>query len=174
MAISSGDPQIDRLVAAHPAIGRFLARELAYGQTRWAEIWLASIMAVFGAVLLVAGETFSLPSYRVIGAFVSEDVAGLIAVSVGCARLAALWYNGSRRRSPIVRALGCAVGFLFYLALTIGFAMTAPPPTTGLIYGVLAIAELHSSGRASRDGSLLDSLGTRRRRRDREQLASRN
>ena len=48
-----------------------------YGQTRWTEIWLSCVMALYGAVLLSTGETFSLPSYRVIRAFVAEDTAGL-------------------------------------------------------------------------------------------------
>lgn len=144
---------------------------LRYGQTRWTEVWLACVMTLFGAVLLASDETFSLPSYRVLRAYVGEDFAGATAVIVGVSRLAALWYNGRRRRSPIVRVLGCAGGFLFYTALTVGFVLSAPPLSTGLIYGVLAAAELHSSSRSARDAVAYDSLGVRRRRRVREQPA---
>lgn len=174
MVRSTGDPALDALIASHPAIGRYLDRETRYAQSRWTEIWLSCIMAVFGAVLLADGETFSLGSYRVVRQFVSEETAGLIAVAVGAARLVALWYNGSRRRSPLVRIAGCGGGFLFYTALTVGFLMSAPPIPTGIIYGVLAVAELHSSGRASRDASVLDSLGIRQRRRDRGHRAARD
>ena len=142
-----------------------LARAFHYGQTRWTEVWLACVMTLFGVVLLSAGDTFSLPSYRVVRAYVSEDVAGLVAVTVGTARLAALWYNGRRRRSPLVRVLGCGGGFLFYTALTVGFVLSAPPISSGLTYAVLALAELHSSSRSARDAVAYDSLGTRRRRR---------
>ena len=145
-----------------------VARALRYGQTRWTEVWLACVMALYGAVLLSAGDTFSLASYRVIRAFVREDVAGGLAVAVGAARLLALWYNGRRRRSPLVRVLGCAAGFLFYVALTVGFALSGPPYPTGLIYGVLAVAELHASSRSARDAVAYDSLGVRRRRRARD------
>ena len=148
------------------------AREFRYGQTRWTEIWLACVMALFGAILLASGETFSLPSYRVIRVYVGEDTAGALAVLVGGARLAALWYNGRRRRSPLVRVAGCACGFLFYVALALGFILSAPPLPTGLVYAVLAVAELHSSSRSARDAVAYDSLGTRRRRRTREQPAS--
>lgn len=151
--------------AADPGFDAVLAAELRYRQTRWTEVWLACVMTLYGAVLLSSGETFSLPSYRVIRAFVAEDTAGALAVLVGSARLAALWHNGRRRRSPLVRVAGCAGGFLFYTALTIGFVLSAPPLPTGLIYGVLAIAELHSSSRSARDAAAYDSLGVRRRRR---------
>lgn len=149
-----------------------LRRELRYGQTRWTEVWLACVMTLFGAVLLFSGDTFSLPSYRVIRAYVGEDLAGLVAVATGTARLVALWYNGRRRRTPLVRVVGCAIGFLFYTALTVGFVLSAPPLPTGLIYAVLAVAELHSSSRSARDAVAYDSLGVRRRRRGRDRPAA--
>lgn len=167
----AADPHLRTLIAGDPALAEAVTRELRYGHTRWAEIWLACVMTVYGAVLLGAGDTFALPSYRVIRAYVSEDTAGLVALGVGAARLAALWYNGRLRRSPLIRAAGCAGGFLFYTALTAGFVLSAPPLPTGLIYGVLAVAELHSSGRSARDAVAYDSLGVRRRRRARDQHA---
>ena len=170
---STGDPGLDALIAAHPGLAAFISRELRYGQTRWAEVWLACIMTVFGIGLLLPGETFSMPSYRIIRDVVREDVAGWGAATVGTARLVALWYNGSRRRSPIVRLVGCSGGFLFYGALAMGFVVAMPHVNPlGLMFFVLAVAELHSSGRSARDVSVLDSLGIRRRRRDDERLAS--
>lgn len=162
MMRSTGDPALDALIG----------REMRYGQTRWTEVWLAGVMTAFGAVLLSAGETFSLPHYRVIRLYLAEDVAGGLAMAVGAARLVALWYNGRRRRSPLVRVVGCAGGFLFYLGLAIGFALAGPPLPTGLVYAVLALAELHASGRSARDAVAYDSLGVRRRRRDRVEPAS--
>lgn len=172
MRPATGDLHLDRLILAHPAVGRHIDRELRYGRTRPTEIWLACVMALFGACLLASGDTFSLPSYRIIGAFLSEESTGAAAVATGAARLAALWSDGRHRRSPIVRVAGCAGGFLFYTALAAGFALSAPPLSTGLIYGVLAAAELHASGRAARDAVAFDSFGVRRRRRAREQPAA--
>lgn len=172
MLTSRHDPALQAFLADHPSASRIIERELRYGHTRWAEIWLACVMTVFGAVLLSAGETFSSPSYRVIRLFVSEDVAGSVALSVGAIRLAALWYNGRMRRSPLVRTAASAGGFLFYTALTAGFLMSAPPLSTGLVYGVFAIAELHASSRSARDAVAYDSLGIRRRRRERGKPAS--
>lgn len=172
MSSLTGEQRLQALFAADPSICELVQREMRYGHTRWAEIWLACVMTVYGGVLLVSGETFSLPSYRVIRAFVSEDVAGLVAFLAGAARLLALWYNGRLRRSPLIRVAGSAGGFLFYTALTAGFILSAPPLSTGLIYGVLAIAELHSSGRSARDAVAYDSLGVRKRRRARDKPAS--
>lgn len=168
----TGHARLDAAMAADPVLVAQIEAELRYGQTRWAEVWLACIMTAYGAILLAAGETFSAPSYAVIRSFVSEENAGLLAVATGAARLASLWYNGSRKRSPLVRLLGCSAGFLFYTALTAGFLLAGLPLSTGLVYGVLAVAELHSSSRSARDVSVLDSLGLRQRRRGRERLAA--
>lgn len=168
---STGDPGLDTLIASHPGLAAFISRELRYGQTRWAEVWLACIMTVFGIGLMIPDETFAMPSYGIIREVVREDVAGWIAVATGTARLVALWYNGSRRRSPIVRLIGCSAGFLFYGGLAMGFVLAMPHVNPlGLMVFVLALAELHSSGRSARDVSVLDSLGLRRR--EDEQLAS--
>lgn len=175
MSHVTGDPAVEALIAAHQGLRERLDRELRYGQTRWAEVWLACVMTVFGLGLILPGETFSMPSYRVIREFVGEAVAGWVAIAVGTARLIALWYNGSRRRSPLVRLAGCSGGFLFYGALSLGF-LTALPDVNplGLMFIVFAMAELHSSGRSARDVSVLDSLGIRRRRIGRDRLASRD
>ncbi|TDR88968.1 hypothetical protein [Enterovirga rhinocerotis] len=164
--------RLDAAMTADPVLAAQIESELRYGQTRWAEVWLACIMTAYGILLLSAGETFSAPRYAVIRSFVGEETAGTIAVACGCARLAALWYNGARQRSPLVRLLGCSAGFLFYAALTAGFLLAGPPLSTGLIYGVLAVAELHSSSRSARDVSVLDSLGIRARRDERDRLAA--
>ncbi|WP_375458403.1 hypothetical protein [uncultured Enterovirga sp.] len=171
MRPGTGDPH-PRLALANPAAGRLIERPFPYGPTRWTELWLACVMALFGACLLAGGDTFALPSYRVIKAFASEDATGAAAAVVAAARLAALWHDGRIRAAPLVRVAGCAGGFLFYTALAVGFALAAPPFPTGLIYGALAAAELHASSRAARDAVLSDSLGVRRRRRNREQPAA--
>ena len=133
--------------------------ESRYGQTRWAEIWLASVMTAYGAALIGAAKTSHLATDPVVWTVVGEDAAGLVAVIVGCARLVALWYNGSRQRSPLVRAAGCAAGFLLYAALAVGLLLSAPLLPTGLVYGILAVAELHASSHAARDAVAYDSLG---------------
>lgn len=156
-----------------PDIDALIRQELRYGQTRWAEVWMAVVMVAVGFVLLAEGDTFSSPSFRVISQFVTEEQSAWIAIVSGSCRLVALKINGDHTKTPIIRTLGCIAGFLFWSALTLGFWLTAPPYPTGIaVYGVLAVAELHASGRAARDAYAQDSLGTRQRRRERERTAN--
>lgn len=152
----TGDPAIDALIARH----------IRYGQTRWAEVWCSIIMLAFGVFLLTPVPTFSAPGYSVISRFVYEGTAGGIALAVGAARVAALIINGRKgRQTSLVRTLGCMGGFVFWLALAIGFAWSAPPlPALALaVCPVLAVAELHSSSRAASDMAAEDTFGLRRR-----------
>lgn len=152
-----------------PNINERIRRAVRYGQTRWAEVWLSLIMVTFGLVLLWPEPTFVGPQWRVIATFVNEREAGAIAVAAGACRLLALWINGRRgRETSLVRTIGCLAGFAFWLALAVGFAAAYPPPSTGIaVYGVLALAELHSSGRAASDMAAEDTFGLRERRRGR-------
>lgn len=148
------------------ATDALIARHIRYGQTRWAEVWCSCAMLAFGVLLLVPIPTFSVPGYRIIAHYVTETEAGSIALTVGAARVLALIINGRRgRETSLVRTLGCMGGFAFWLALAIGFAWSAPPlPALALaVCPVLAVAELHSSGRAASDMAAEDTFGLRRR-----------
>lgn len=152
----TGDPRMDAIIA----------RELRYGATRWAEVWLASIMVAIGYGLLKEGNTFDLPSWRYIAQYVDEDWCGWISLIAGTARLVALYVNGSRRRSPIVRIVGAVGGYLFFGALALGFWLTPGPTILGsYIFGILSVAELHATGRAARDAFAYDAFGSRARAR---------
>ncbi len=150
-----------------PAIDARIRRAVRYGQTRWAEIWFSVIMWVVGLTCLMPWPTFVGPQYRIITSYVSETTAGVIALAVGTARITALYINGRRgRETSFVRTLGCLSGFLFWLAMALGFALAFPPLSLSAgIYSVFAIAELHSSGRAAGDMAAEDTFGFRKRRR---------
>lgn len=150
-----------------PAINERIRRAVRYGQTRWAEIWLSLIAVAVGLVLIGPTETFSTSSFRVIASVISETTAGGLCLVFGSIRLAALWVNGRRgRETSIIRMFGCLGGFFFWLAIAIGFGLTAPPLTTGVaVYTILAFAELHASGRAASDMAAEDTFGFRARRR---------
>ncbi|ACL58428.1 hypothetical protein [Methylobacterium nodulans] len=150
-----------------PVINERIRRAVRYGQTRWAEVWLSLIMVTLGGVLLLPEPTFVGPEWRVIASCVTERTAGTISVAVGGARILALWINGRRgRETSLIRTIGCMSGFAFWLATAAGFAAAYPPLSTGIaVYGVLALAELHSSGRAASDMAAEDTFGLRKRRR---------
>lgn len=148
-----------------PAINERIRRALRYEQSRWAEIWL-SLIAV-GLVLAAPTNTFGNESFRVIASVISEWKAGALCLFFGSVRLLALWMNGRRgRETSLIRTLGCLGGFVFWLAIALGFLLTAPPITTGVaVYTILAFAQLHASGRAASDMAAEDTFGFRARRR---------
>lgn len=150
-----------------PAINDRIRRAVRYGQTRWAEIWNSLIAVGVGLILLGPTETFSIPAYRVISLVISEGTAGGLCVFFGALRLAALWVNGRRgRETSIIRTIGCVGGFFFWLAVAAGMLLAVPPLSIGIaVFGVLAVSELHASGRAAGDMAAEDTFGIRKRRR---------
>lgn len=150
-----------------PAINDRIRRAVRYGQTRWAEIWNSLIAVGVGLILLGPTETFSSPSYRVISSVVNEKAAGGLCLFFGVLRLSALWVNGRRgRETSIIRTFGCIGGFFFWLSIAAGMLMATPPLSTGVaVYTILALSELHASGRAAGDMAAEDSFGIRKRRR---------
>lgn len=154
--VYTGDPRMDAVIA----------RELRYGATRWAEVWLSCLMVAIGYGLLDEGNTFDWPSWSYIARYVDEDTCGWISLIAGVVRLVALYVNGSRRRSPIVRIAGAVGGYLFFGGLALGFWMTPGPTVLGsYIFAILSLAELHATGRAARDAFAYDAFGSRARAR---------
>lgn len=157
MIHSTGDPQMDGLIA----------RQLRYGQTRWMEVLLASLMGAVGVSLLLPGNTFDLPSFRIIANLLTEDHAGWIASVVGISRLWALYFNGKKRNTPVIRVLGCLVGCVFWAGWAIGFSSVMVPVVPLFPMSiVLTFGELIAGTRATRDLYAYDSLGLRKGRRE--------
>lgn len=155
MIHSTGDPQMDGMIA----------RQLRYGQTRWMEVLLASLMGAVGIALLLPGNTFDLPLFRIIANLLTEDHAGWIASLVGGGRLWALYVNGRKRNTPVIRVFGCLVGCIFWTGWVLGFAaLTTPVVPLFPMSIVLAIGELVAGTRATRDLYAYDSLGLRKGR----------
>ncbi len=150
-----------------PAINERIRRAVRYGQTRWAEIWNALIAVGVGGILLGPTETFSSPQFRMIASVIDERTAGGLCVFFGTLRLVALWVNGRRgRETSIIRTFGCIGGFFFWLAVSAGMLLAMPPLSTGVaVYAILALSELHASGRAASDMAAEDTFGIRKRRR---------
>ena len=125
------------------------------------------IAVAVGLVLVAPTNTFGNESFRVIASVISEWKAGALCLFFGSVRLLALRINGRRgRETSLIRTLGCLGGLVFWLAIALGFLLTAPPITTGVaVYTILALAELHASGRAASDMAAEDTFGFRACRR---------
>ena len=85
---------------------------------------LAFIQAGWGGTLLLPGETFDRPFFRPLAAIASEANWGSVVFVAGVIRLAALYINGSRAETPLVRQACSFVAMLIWAMLTMG-AMTA-------------------------------------------------
>lgn len=152
---STGNAQLDGIIA----------RQLRYGQTRWMEVLLASLMAAVGVALLWPGSTFSLPSFHIIANLLGEDTAGWGACIIGAARLQALYINGKKRNTPVIRVLGCLVGAVFWTGWFLGFSANDTPMVPLFPMSlVLALGEIVAGSRATRDMYAYNSLGLRKGR----------
>lgn len=146
-------------------------RRLRYAQTRWIEFLLATVMLGWGLLLLHPEPILVGPVYGAFARHVShlnEQRVGGVVFAVALIRLAALWVNGRRRETPLARLVGAQTGFLFWLAVTIGFWEATPPLNTALaVYPAFVVAEICSMWRCGSDIIAADSIGLVRRLRRR-------
>lgn len=123
-------------------------------QTRSVEWLLAFLMVAWGAGLMLPGNTMELQHYRHLAALAPEPVWAAWSMSIGIARLAALYINGSWSRSPLIRAGGAALGVIWWLIL--GYLLYTgraggPLPAALMWYPVFCGFELYSAWRGARD-----------------------
>lgn len=81
---------------------------------------LAFIMTGWGGTLLLPGSTFDRPFFRPLAAMAPETVWGITVFLAGLVRLAALFINGSRQETPLVRQVCSFVGMVIWAMLTAG------------------------------------------------------
>lgn len=81
---------------------------------------LAFIMTGWGGTLLMPGSTFQRPFFQPLAAMAPELAWGIIVFLSGIVRLAALFINGSRHETPLVRQICSFVGMIVWSFLTAG------------------------------------------------------
>ncbi|HEX2554265.1 MAG TPA: hypothetical protein VHL98_11215 [Microvirga sp.] len=143
-------------------------------KTHALEMMLATLMVTCGTILLWPGETFLLPYYALMKAWISEGPGGGILVLVGVLRWRAIIQNGGYRYTPLWRIGGCCVGGGFWLtlavALTLAFAVDEAMPGDAGPPMLLAIAvtaftfEVFAGLRGGEDVHRQDSLHIREAR----------
>ena len=93
------------------------ARTFRERAPEWA---MAFIQAGWGAVLLLPDSSFDRPFFAPLAAIASEHVWGTCAFVCGLFRLLALYVNGSRAETPLVRQACSFFAMLFWAMLTMG------------------------------------------------------
>ncbi len=89
----------------------------ALNKTRSTEWMLACLLLAWGINVLRTEVFFDLPTYRVMGAIMSESRWGMIAVIVGLVRMLGLAINGFWRRSPLIRFVGAVAGGMAWMSI---------------------------------------------------------
>jgi hypothetical protein len=102
-------------------------------KTRTLEMFLATVMCGYGAVLALPGDTLMLPHYDTIRHWVrifpgNEMLFGMLILIVGLMRWSALIINGFHHSTPGLRLVGCLVGSVFWMTLTVSFVSASGLP----------------------------------------------
>lgn len=138
-----------------------------YASTRALEVTLASMMLVCGYILLLPHDTFELPHYSILKLHISEEAGALVFLCTGALRLAALWVNGSRKKTPLLRMAGCLVGSSFWATAAVAMwqahHVAAAFPLLFAVSLVLFAAEFYSALRCAADASYLGTFREHKR-----------
>lgn len=118
--------------------------------TEWV---LAAITVLWGVVLLLPEQTFDQPTWSGFRAiFGNELLLGTVMVFLGLLRLGGLVVNGARRKvTPWIRVVSAGLGFLLFVGITTGYALSGVVSTWLAVYPVFALVELVNIYRAAHD-----------------------
>lgn len=115
-----------------------------FGVFKWVRLpeWYNScVLILFGFQLLANPEIINSPSYSgfVLMRF-NNVVLGSLLILVGLVRGIALYINGRWNPTPIIRAIGAAIGAQLFMSITVSFILS--PPNTGWpTYLIFVISE---------------------------------
>lgn len=120
---------------------------------RMTEWMLATITALWGAVLLLPPATFDGPAFEVFRAiFGSENLLGTLMLFFGMVRIVGLFINGARKQvTPWIRMVSAGFGFMIFVGISTAFALTGSVSTWLAVYPVFAGVELLNFYRAAHD-----------------------
>lgn len=127
---------------------------------RATEWLLATSKALFGLILLLSPHAFANPAtaaqYSGMSAIAPQPVWGWIGLIAGTLHLSALYVNGTRRRSPHLRAACSFVGVLYWWQVAVGMLAATVVTTGWAIYPVYTAFSVYNVVRAMQDARLSD------------------
>ncbi len=127
---------------------------------RATEWMLACMKASWGAVLLLPFDMFNAgPTAAIFAglrAIAPQPVWGTVAFGIGMFHLAALYVNGTRRKSPHVRGFCSGVGVLFWSMVCVGIATSNVFTTGWAVYPWFVVFSVYNVVRAMQDARLSD------------------
>lgn len=138
-------------------------------KSRSVELYFATVMAFFGLILVMPGDTLALSGYQqlrgpVFAYFQSELIFGIALMWLGCARGIAVIVNGFWSPNAIIRIVGCVVGSVFWMILLTTFItandMRGFPGILAFVIPAF-VYESFSATRCAKDAFEQDSFGLR-------------
>lgn len=123
---------------------------------RATEWMLASMKLSFGFILLLPYPIFNQPMLSGLARMGFQHTWGWIAFAAGLVHLIALYVNGTRRKSPHVRAFCSGIGSVFWLCVCKGMFAPGIPSTGWAIYPWLVIYSIRNVWTAMEDARRSD------------------
>lgn len=126
---------------------------------RATEWLLALVTASWGLIYLSSDPSlWQAPSLQPLARIGGQELWGIVAFTLGVTRLAALFINGSQRKSPHARAICAFFSCLIWFQLTLGLLVSLPQPLALAVYPWLFATDTYNVWRASRDARRSDSV----------------
>lgn len=128
--------------------------------------WLLSaILFSWGLrVFFMPPDVWAMPTYSGLAIIASQLAWASVAISLGVARLSALFVNGAVRRSPHLRAIGAFLAVFIWVQMCLGAMTSEVIGTSVAIYPWLALGDLFNVYRAARDARTADLRANQLRR----------
>lgn len=138
-------------------------------KSRSIELYLSTVMAFFGLVLALPGDTLALSGYAQMRVpitlyFHSELIFGIALMWIGCGRGIAVIVNGFWYPNAIIRIVGCVIGSAFWMMLLVTFVTASDMRGfPGILAFVIPafVYESFSATRCAKDAFEQDSFGLR-------------
>lgn len=126
-------------------------------QTRACEWMLACITAVWGGILLLPFDVFGTnPNFSAMAELGPQKVWGFLVVLAGSLHLLGLYWNGTKQKSPHLRAACSAIGVLVWFEVSLGFFASGLVTPNWGIFPVFTAFSIYNVVRAMMDARLAD------------------
>jgi hypothetical protein len=121
--------------------------------------WMLACMKVsWGFILLSPNNMFETNPYlKGLEQIAPQNIWGLVALILGSIHLSALWINGTRQKTPHLRAFCSGFGALFWFQVTLGIYNTGLISPGWAVYPYLFAFSVYNVVRAMSDAAASDA-----------------
>lgn len=120
------------------------------------EWFLASIMLTYSPVFLFGTGLFDRPFFQPMQNIWPQYLWGWMFLIMSLIHLSALYVNGTRRKSPHVRATCSGLSAIIWLQMDFGMFLSDKPNFGMVLYTWFVIASIYNAIRASMDARISD------------------